>query len=153
MNNLLITPARAAEIAFADSTASTASIAADYITPTAIAAAQNRYIASTLGKKLYKAALGGKYNELVEEYVHPPLAMFLRAMVLPGLWAQAGRSGVVRSSGESLKSVSESELLRLVRAAKTDARMLLGICADHIGSSPDLYPEYEPAAEPAGNIF
>lgn len=146
MPKQFITPQRVVELAFQDSTVSGSAIAADYVTQTAIIAAQRRYILPVLGRELYDALSDGKYLQFLEEYVHPPLAMFLRAMILPDIWTQTGRGGLLRQSGSDLKSAGESELLRLIRTAKTTARALMSVCREHLDSSFGSYPEYSPGS-------
>lgn len=137
---LLMTPAEVAAACFGGD----ANIAAEYITDTAIAAAQRRYLRPVLGESLCAAVGDGRYGDLCSDYLKPALALYVKKMVLPLLSAQPGILGVVSYSGQGFGAASDKEVAALARAAKTEADIVMRMCVEYLETSSTDYPEYDP---------
>jgi hypothetical protein len=135
----LITPTQVAELAFR---------APDFITaeavPTAtILAAQHKFIRPVLGK-LYDALCEDRYPELLAEYVVPPLALYVKLLMLPSLAVQAGSGGVVEIEAENLARAGEIRLHEALCSLRSDAATLMHRAVEHIEADSASYPEYDP---------
>jgi hypothetical protein len=139
---LLITPAQVAQMAFR---------APDFISPESvdeavILAAQQKYILPVLGESLFDALARGRYPELLADFVAPPLALYVKMLMLPRLAVQAGGAGVVEVSSKNLTRASGAKLRDAVQRLRGDARALMRRAVRHIESAPSgTYPEYDPA--------
>lgn len=137
---LLITPAQVATLAF---------VAPDFISPEAvpeatILAAQQKFVRPALGDALYDALCRGQYPSLLEEYIVPPLALYVKALMLPSLAVRTGAGGVVESYGANSARAGEGKLRAAIRRLRGDASALVRRAVDHIEASPADYPEYDP---------
>lgn len=136
---LLITPARVAEEAFR---------APDFITPggvpgATILAAQQKFIRPVFGA-LYDRMLAGGYAGFVEEYIVPPLALYVKMLMLPSLAVQAGAAGVVEVNSRNLARAGDTRLRYAVRRLQSDAAALIDRAVAHVEADPDAFPEYDP---------
>ncbi len=137
---LIITPAQVAETAF---------LAPDFISPEAvpeatILAAQQKFVRPVLGAALCDALCRGQYPSLLADYIALPLALYTKMLMLPSLAVQAGAAGVVEAHGANLARAGEARLNAAIRRLRGDAAALMRRAVEHIESSPDTYPEYEP---------
>lgn len=135
---LLITPARVAELAFR---------APAFIDPSAvpeptILAAQHRFIRPLLGA-LYDRLCEGAYPELLEDYIVPPLALYVRMLMMPSLAVQAGTAGVVEINSRNLARAGDIKLRYAVRRLRGDASALMERAVSYIESHADDFPEYD----------
>ncbi len=78
---LLVTPAQVAQMAFR---------APDFISPDAvpeatILAAQQKFVRPVLGDGLLDTLCGGAYPEFLADFVQPPLALYVKMLMLPSL--------------------------------------------------------------------
>ncbi len=136
--DLLITPAQVAEAAFR---------APDFITHDAvpeatILAAQQKFIRPVLGDALYEKLCAEEYPELLSEYILPPLALYVKLLMLPSLSVQAGTAGVVEVNSKNLARVGDAKLRYAVRRLRSDASALMKRVVEHIESDPAAFPEY-----------
>ena len=136
--NMLITPERVVSEAFRPADF----VRADSVLPADILAAQSRHLAPVLGE-LYPQMLRGEHPELLDGYIAAPLALYVRAALLPRLWLQSSDAGVVRIDTQSHASASRPQLKELVRQTLRQARELMLRAVRHIEQNPHLYPGYE----------
>lgn len=135
---VLMTPEEASLMAFGGK------VAAARITEADIAATQRRYIEPVLGASLWGAIESGKYAPLVEEWIKPALALFLKYMLLPAVSVRVGELGVVRFEGESFAPASADDVARMRRAVREAAGAALDAAVDYVEASAGAFPEYDP---------
>ena len=135
---LLITPAQVAETAFRAPDFMTA----DAVPEATILAAQQKFIRPVLGG-LYDRLCAGEYPELLSEYILPPLALYVKLLMLPSLSVQSGAAGVVEVNSKNLAKASDTRLRYAVRRLRSDASALMDRAVQHIGTDPDAFPEYD----------
>ena len=138
--NLLITPAQVAEMAFR---------APDFVRPESVSegtilAAQQKYVRPVLGDALYEALCGGAYPAFSEDFVRPPLALYVKMLMLPSLAVQAGGAGVAEVNSRNLIRAGNAKLGALRRRLRGDALALMRRAVEHIEAAPGDYPEYDP---------
>lgn len=137
---LIITPEKVAETAFC---------APDFIQPEAVSeatilAAQQKFVRPVLGDALYEAVCGGAYPAMTEAFLRPPLALYVKMLMLPSLAVQAGGAGIVEVNSRNLARAGEGKLRSALRRLRCDARALMRRAVRHIESAPADYPEYDP---------
>ncbi len=102
----------------------------------------------TAQQKFFKPVLGPLYDtladhpELLEEYVKPALAQWVRYLVLPSIAAQVGATGIIAPRGQNFESVSPMAAAALRARTKADARALVRRMIEHIKQNPERYHEY-----------
>ncbi len=116
MKNRLLTPERVQDIAYSNE---------EYTPPgvvniTDIAAVEQRYLIPVIGEELYAALAGGDYVELLEEYVAPAVALYVREIV------------------DTPSSPSSKRGLQ-------SARVMMLRLSYHLEENTDSYPEYRSA--------
>lgn len=136
----LITREEVVRLAFA----SNPSIAPSAIPETAIVTAQEKFVRPVVGR-LYERIGGGELPALLDEYIKPALAFYVKLLVLPVVASPVGQTGVVKYRSSGFAPASERELSRLERKTRSNALMLMRIAVAHIESNRQLYPEYEPS--------
>jgi len=136
----LITPARVAAEAFRPPEF----LQPDAVGESAIVAAQRRHIRPVLGETLYAALCGGAHPAFVEEYVAPPLALYVKAAMLPALAVQTGAAGVVELHSANLARADEAKMRAAARRLRADADALVRRAVEHVEGSRALFPEYDP---------
>ena len=129
----LLTPRRAAELAFADGEQAPAGAitAADTVT------AERRYILS-------RQLSGGAYPELLSEYLAPAIALYARLAAQPRLDVATVPGGTVVRESDDYRPAGERPTRRLHRALREQARTLLRRATDYLDAHNDAYPEYDP---------
>ncbi len=135
---LLITPAQVAETAFR----APDFITADAVPEATILAAQQKFIRPVLGG-LYEKLCAGEYPDFLSEYLLPPLALYVKMLMLPSLSVQAGAAGVVEVDSKNLSRAGDTRLRYAVRRLRSDASALMKRAVGQIESDPDAYPEYD----------
>ena len=95
-----MTSSEVAEIAFKSSVGISG---ADFIPEIAILSAQNKFIRPALNGLYDKIGEGG-YTELLDEYVKPALAYYVRYLLLPTISAQVGTVGVIQPKSGNFSS-------------------------------------------------
>lgn len=138
MENTLITSAQVICEAFR----TTDFVREESVLPADILSAEQKYLVPVLGG-LYKALQNGLYPQLMSDYIVKPLALYVKAQMLPRLWLQSSDAGIVRLSGSSLASASESQLREMVGGVLQQAHTLMLRAVEHIESSEQHYPEYD----------
>lgn len=136
---LLITSDEIASLAFGGAE----NVDTQMLSDAVILAVQNKFIKPVLGNKLYDSVLTGRYAELLDVYIKPALAMYVKFAVLPSVSAQVGTLGVVRYSGESFSPADDAVLKRLIQRVRTEADTLMDAAVKHIELQPLSYPEYD----------
>jgi len=116
----------------------------DAVGESAILAAQRRHIRPVVGAALYAALCRGDYVSLLEEYIRPPLALYVKLAMLPALAVQTGAAGVVELHSANLARAGEAKMRGAARRLRSDADALMRRAAEHIEASRGLYPEYDP---------
>lgn len=134
----LITPARVAEIAFEPAEA----FCEAAVSEAAILSAQHKFIEPALGA-LYGELAEGKHAGLLEEYITPPLALYVKWLLMPSLAVQSGRMGIVQVQSASFRPADARTLARARQRVKADARALMRCAVEHIEQNPQLYPSYD----------
>lgn len=135
----LITEAEVATLAFSGG----ANVKPELITPAAIMASQQRFLRPLLGA-LYTALEQDKYPELLDEWVKPVLAQWVKYSIMPAIAAQVGRLGLVQFGGADFECADDKAVVRLIRRLHADAMALSRAMIIHIETSGNLYPEYDP---------
>lgn len=113
------------------------------ISETEIVAAQERFFVPVFGA-LFEAFLEGKYSDLVEQWIKPSLAEYVKSNVVQTL-GMVTTSGVVARSFDGGSSGSADEVARVARAAADLADVLRGRAVEIVEQSPKRYPEYNSA--------
>jgi hypothetical protein len=148
----LITPARVASLAFR----APDFISEEAVSEATIVAAEERFIRPVLGAALCDALADGAWPELLEDYVAPALALYVKALMLPTLAVQVGVAGVAEVNSRNLARAGEAKLRAAVKRLQGDALALMRRAVEHIegagggsgagsGSGSGAYPEYDPA--------
>lgn len=114
--HLLLDSERVISLAFADSDF----VAERMVTPASILSAQSRFIEPIIGRALLLSICEGHYIELLEEYVAPALAEYVRVEITPQ---------------------SDPHRQALLRRARAMAARL----SDHLDENQTLYLEYKPS--------
>lgn len=138
MENTLITPSEVIAAAFRPSDF----VREQSVSASDILAAEQKFIAPVLGG-LLDALHQGLYPTLLSGYITAPLALYVKAQVLPRLWMQSSEAGVVQIKSDTMTSASEVQMRGLVRCAIRQADTLMRRAVRHIESSPEQYPEYD----------
>lgn len=118
-------------------------ITADAVSESTILAAQQKFIRPVLGELLYGKLCAGEYPEFLSEYILPPLALYVKLLMLPSLSVQAGAAGVVEINSRNLAKAGDTKLRYAVRRLRSDASALVKRAVGHIESDPAGFPEYD----------
>lgn len=133
----LITPQEVIDLAFPGNfTLNTKSIG-----ETTILSAQQKFIRPVLGD-LYDRVESGGLPELLDEYIKPPLAHYVKLLLLPVLSASVGSIGIVQPKGSTFTAADAKNLSALRKQARSEAMGLMLRAVQHIEDNPELYPEY-----------
>lgn len=116
--------------------------AGTFVAETTILAAQQKFLKPALNG-LYDSIEQGSYPELLEEYVKPALAYYVRYLMLPTISAQVGTTGIIQSKSSTFGSASDKTVAAIRRRTRSDASALMKRLIEHIESSD--YPEYDPS--------
>ena len=119
------------------------------IMPVDIAEVESRYLVPVVGSALYEAMQGGKYVELVEGYVAPMVAAWVRYVVEPHL---ASRCCIYHTQRDITESVNENSA-RVMRALRAKAVALTRRLSDHLNAHSSDYVEYDPNVNPLNRCF
>lgn len=139
---LLISPARIAQYAFR----APSFINAAAISDATILAAQQKFIRPALGA-LYDKICTGCYGDFLEEYIQPPLALYVKLLMMPSLAVQAGAGGVAEANSANLSKAGDAKFRYAVRRLRSDAAALMDRAVAHLDANRGKYPEYEPRAD------
>lgn len=133
---LLITPAEVLETAFP----ATKQLRDDLIRPTMIEVAQLQYLQPVFGA-LFDAL--EEYSDFVSTYIKPPLAYYVRCMVIDELTASVGTLGILQGKSDFGSPASIRLQERLRRQARTTAERLLDRAVGIVEANPESFPEYD----------
>ncbi len=103
--------------------------------------AAEKYAAEKYATEKYAA---GKYAPFVEEFVAPPLALYVKVLMMPSLALQTGAAGVVEPAGKNIARTSDSRLTAAINRLRADAAALIRRAVEHVEANPDSFPEYDP---------
>ena len=139
---LLITPAEVLQTAFP----ATEQFRDDLIRPTMIEVAQLQYLQPVFGA-LFDALEEERYSDFVSTYIKPPLAYYIRCMVIDELTASVGTLGILQEKSDygSPASIRLQERLR----RQDNCRAFIGSCCRSHRSQPRIVPRIRPGTEPA----
>ncbi len=115
MTTNLITPEEVYGLAYANVSEYTP---VEVITENDITVAERRYLIPVVGDELYASLLAGSYSSLLDDYVAPALALFVRE-VIDAPSAPASKAGLRR------------------------ARTMLKRLSDHLDDNSSSYAEYD----------
>ncbi len=138
--NLLITPAEVCSLAFASSPG----VRPDAITEPTILSAQEKFIRPVLGP-LYESVENGRAAQLLNDYIKPALAYYVKLLILPSIAVSAGSLGLIQQKGGNFTPATAENIAPLRRRTRSEATALIRRAVNHIEASPTLYPEYDPA--------
>lgn len=113
----------------------------EHISYAAICSAQRKFIKPVLGA-LYDAVAEGEYAALLDEYIKPALAGYVKYMALPTISAQVGVAGVVQYDGAEFDKAGDKAFARVLSRIKNEADALAQVMIDHIEAHAEQYPEY-----------
>lgn len=136
----LITSAVVIERAFRDGEY----IAPETIDDTSIVTAQESYIRPMTGDALYEKLLEGLHAEFVEEYLAPPLALYVRYLMAPQLDIRHGQAGTLQPRSDTFTAASDDTMQRSRRTLLKNARRLLRRASDYLDRHTAEFPDYDP---------
>lgn len=135
----LISPRETLELAFPSSPG----MSADSITEPIVISAQQKFISPALGA-LYARVEAGETPELLNNYIKPALAYYVKLLVLPVVAASVGQLGIVTHKSDSFAPAAPAVVAALKKRTRSEAAALMRCAIRHIESNPALYPEYDP---------
>lgn len=112
-----------------------------FVNESTIAAAQEKFLKPVFNG-LYDSL--DAYSELLNDYVKPALAQWVRFMILPSIAAQVGSTGIIAPRGHNFESVSPASAAALRARAKADARALTRRAVDYVEARAAQFPLYDP---------
>ena len=137
MDILLISPAEIMEIAFSASE----KVRPDLINDIKIDTAQTKFLKPVLGK-LFGRLSDESNTDFVEEYIKPPLAMFVKYLILDDATASIGTMGIITSETEYGNPITDKQLSRLKKRVLNSANCMLNKALEYIIENPELFSEY-----------
>ena len=139
MQNLLITPDEAIELAFSPHDR----IDPALLTDTRIEAAQLKFLAPALGK-LYATLANGSYETFCREYIKPAAAYFVKYHIFLHLSVWIGNDGIVRLNPGGSTPADSAEIGRLRRESRETAYLLLSKAFTYLRNHSEDFPEIDP---------
>lgn len=136
--DLLITAKEVMELAFDESE----SLREDLVKDPVISMAQIKFIEPVLGP-LYKVIHEPAYENFVNGFIKPPLAFYVRSLVVDNLTVSLGNLGAMQYSADKMKTASDTQSARIRKKAKYDADTLLDKAVAHIEDNPEDFPSYD----------
>lgn len=113
-----------------------------------IEVAQLQYLQPVFGA-LFDALEEERYSDFVSTYIKPPLAYYIRCMVIDELTASVGTLGILQEKSDYGSPASIRLQERLRRQARTTAERLLDRAVGVIEAQPRIVPRIRPGTEPA----
>lgn len=142
---ILISAERVYALAFTSEEAYNASV----ILQSDIVEVESRYLMPIVGLDMYNAMRIGEYEELVDEYVAPMVAAWVRYVVEPHL---ASRCCLYHDEQRVTEAINESAQ-RVLRALRDKAVSLTRRLVDQLNTNREIYVEYNPEANPLNRCF
>ncbi len=144
--NSLITPDEVIKLAFSP----TEQIKPSAIVESKIIAAEEKYIRPVLGG-LFEALKEGKYPELLDEYIKPALAYYVRYGVIPDLSLKLNNMGAQTAFTGHTNAATDKQRGEMRMQAKDDADALLSKALRRISNGD--YLEYNPEKNVRGKVI
>lgn len=135
---LLISPAEVVEIAFQESEG----LRGDIIKDPVIRMAEIKYIKPVLGS-FYDNIREERYREFVNKFIKPPLAFYVRSLVVDNLTVSLGNLGAMQYSADKMKTAPENESAKIKKKARYDADTLLKHAIDYMENHSGEFPSYD----------
>ena len=111
-----------------------------------IKVAQEGFMLPALGDNLYTllttAVPSGSNAILVNDYLKPALAWFVRYVILPEIGVHASNTGVQVVTPNGSQTASDKQAGTLREQAKANGDILLGVALRYIEQNPQLYPAF-----------
>lgn len=117
------------------------------IAPALVTTAVERYLRPVAGAELLAALAAGRYPELLDAYVAPALAWFVRLSLLPLAAVHTAPFGVVQPRTDRFVAATGRQTAAARRIVRTTARTLLRGLSRHLRIHAADYPEYDPSAD------
>lgn len=144
--NSLITSQEVTLIAFSP----TEQIQPSSIIESKIIAAEEKFIRPVLGK-LVDALKEGKYPELLNAFIKPALAYYVRYSIIPDLSLKLNSIGAQTAFTAHSNAATDRQRSEMRMQAKDDADALLSKALRHIAQGE--YPEYEARKDVRNSII
>lgn len=141
----LITADRVFSLAFTSEESYNASV----ITESDIAEVESRCLIPIVGEALYDAMCLGEYEELVEGYVAPMVAAWVRYAIEPLL---ASRSCICHDEQRVTEAVNDDARQRLL-ALRSKAVVLTRRLSKYLNSNSVSFAVYDPKSNPLNRCF
>lgn len=109
-----------------------------------IIAAQHKFIKPVVNG-LYPQLLENQYPVLLDDFIKPALAYYVKLLVIPTLSANVGSLGIVRWKGDNFTPANQKYVSALRKNTRSEATALMRRAVEHIESTPAAYPEYDPS--------
>ena len=119
------------------------------ITLSDIAEVESRYLMPIVGVDLYNVMRINEYDVLLDEYVAPMVAAWVRYVIEPHL---ASRSCIYHTEKRVTEAVNE-DAERVLKALRNKAVALTRRLVDHLNSNDKVYVEYKPENNPLNRCF
>ena len=106
-----------------------------------ILSAQQKFMKPVVNK-LWQPLLEGRYPELLDGYVKPALACYVRYLMLTKLALSVGSRGVVQHKSAHFATATDEQMRELRRAARSEADTLRARAVEKIEGDKGRYVEY-----------
>ena len=103
--------------------------------------AEKKYIIPIIGKEMFDAILADKYADILA-LLKPPLAFFIRHIILPDLSLSVTNMGVFQNSTDYSQSVSNEQRRVILQRALDNGQTLLNNVKEYLDENYENYPEY-----------
>jgi hypothetical protein len=112
--------------------------------------AQDKYLSSLLGTRLYNKlktdvvneTLAGVYAALMDDYVRKVVLWYTMVEVMPYLTYKLDNGTLVQRISEDAQPVSDQVFKNMVDRAKTNAEYYAGLLSDYLCANSSDFPEY-----------
>ena len=112
-----------------------------------IASATSRYIIPVVGEELCEAMVEGSYEELLDDFVAPALAMAVRTVIQPALNVRTGQAGLQISSSLRADSSTKTAMQSLQKSLRLRRQALLRRLSNHLKNHASEFAEYDPKSD------
>ena len=110
-----------------------------------IASATSRYIVPVVGTELCEAMVDGSYQELLDDFVAPALAMAVRTMIQPALNVRTSQLGLQISSSLRADSSTKTAMESLQKSLRLRRQSLLKRLSNYLKNHASEFSEYNPS--------
>lgn len=111
--------------------------------PTLIEAAQYKYLRPVFGA-LYDAMCEGRYTRFRNEYIKVPLALYVKAMLIPSLGVRTEAVGMIAPGDQTFDDAPTGNVDLLRRDLFARAELLLRRAVEYVELNSSMFPEYDP---------